>query len=91
MGLSIAIALLSLLAAYLLGSIPTGFLLVKAIKGTDIRDYGSGNTGATNVFRVLGKGAGIAALVIDLLKGVAAVRLMAWLTFAIKSFSLSNQ
>ena len=70
-----AIALLGLLAAYLLGSIPTGFLLAKA-KGIDIREHGSGNIGATNVFRVIGKGAGITALAIDLLKGVLAVRLM---------------
>ncbi|MEO1389619.1 MAG: glycerol-3-phosphate 1-O-acyltransferase PlsY [Cyanobacteria bacterium J06634_6] len=81
MSLSIAIALLSLLAAYFLGSIPTGFLLVKALKGVDIREYGSGNTGATNVFRILGKGAAVTALVVDLSKGVLAVRLMAWLTF----------
>ncbi|MGD1898998.1 MAG: glycerol-3-phosphate 1-O-acyltransferase PlsY [Phormidesmis sp.] len=79
MGLSIAIVLLGLLAAYLLGSIPTGFLLVKALKGTDIREYGSGNTGATNVFRVAGKKPGIAALIIDLLKGVLAVLLMYWM------------
>ncbi len=71
-----AIALLGLVSAYLLGSIPTGFVLAKALKGIDIREHGSGNTGATNVFRVIGKGAGITALVIDLLKGVLAVRLM---------------
>lgn len=70
---------LSLLLAYLLGSIPTGFVLAKALKGIDIREHGSGNTGATNVFRVLGKGPGITALVIDLIKGVAAVLLMQWL------------
>ena len=82
MGLGIAIALVGLLVAYLLGSIPTGFLLAKALKGIDIREHGSGNTGATNVFRVIGKGAGITALVIDLLKGVVAVRLMHWLAFS---------
>jgi acyl phosphate:glycerol-3-phosphate acyltransferase len=74
-GITVAIALLGLLAAYLLGSMPTGFLLAKA-KGVDIREHGSGNIGATNVFRVIGKGAGITALAIDLLKGVLAVRLM---------------
>lgn len=62
--------------AYLLGSIPTGFVLAKVLRGIDIREYGSGNTGATNVFRVMGKGPGIAALVIDLLKGVVAVLMM---------------
>lgn len=62
--------------AYLLGSLPTGYGVTKALKGIDIRQHGSGNTGATNVFRVVGKPAGIAVLVIDLLKGVAAVLLM---------------
>ncbi|MFK8181955.1 MAG: glycerol-3-phosphate 1-O-acyltransferase PlsY [Phormidesmis sp.] len=78
-GLTIAIFAIALLLAYLLGSIPTGFVIAKALKGIDIREHGSGNTGATNVFRVLGKGPGIAALLIDLLKGVAAVLLMRWL------------
>lgn len=73
------IALLGLTAAYLLGSIPTGYLIAKGLQGIDIREHGSGNTGATNVFRVVGKGAGVAALTIDLLKGLAAVRLMIWL------------
>lgn len=62
--------------AYLLGSLPTGYMVTKALKGIDIRQHGSGNTGATNVFRVVGKPAGISVLVIDLLKGVAAVLLM---------------
>ncbi len=79
-GSIIAILLAGLLAAYLLGSIPTGFLLAKAIAGIDIREHGSGNTGATNVFRVVGKGAGIASLMVDLLKGVSAVLLLRWLT-----------
>jgi acyl phosphate:glycerol-3-phosphate acyltransferase len=68
--------LLTALAAYLLGSIPTGFLVAQA-KGIDIRTVGSGNMGATNVFRVLGKPAGVLVLVVDGLKGYAAV---AWLT-----------
>lgn len=81
-GLTIAILAIALLSAYLLGSIPTGFVIAKALKGIDIREHGSGNTGATNVFRVLGKGPGITALVIDLLKGVVAVLLMRWLLSA---------
>jgi acyl phosphate:glycerol-3-phosphate acyltransferase len=89
-----AIALLGLISAYLLGSMPTGFLLAKALKGIDIREHGSGNIGATNVFRVVGKGAGITALVIDLLKGVLAVRLMMalidWMDSATVSSSTSN-
>jgi len=60
------------LLAYLLGSIPTGFLVAKA-RGIDIRAVGSGNIGATNVLRILGKPAGIAVLLADALKGWAAV------------------
>ena len=59
-------------AAYLLGSIPTGFLVAKA-KGMDIRKTGSGNIGATNAMRVLGKPAGILVLLADAAKGYAAV------------------
>ena len=70
----LAIVLL-LVAAYLLGSIPTGYLIAKGAKGIDIRQYGSGGTGATNVLRTVGKGAAIAVLLIDLLKGLLAVLL----------------
>jgi glycerol-3-phosphate acyltransferase PlsY len=63
-------------AAYLLGSIPTGFLVARA-KGIDIRTVGSGNMGASNVFRTLGKTAGAVVLVVDGLKGYAAC---AWLS-----------
>jgi glycerol-3-phosphate acyltransferase PlsY len=59
------------LGAYLLGSIPTGFLVARA-RGVDIRSAGSGNIGATNVMRVVGRPAGIAVLVVDGLKGFAA-------------------
>jgi acyl phosphate:glycerol-3-phosphate acyltransferase len=59
------------LIAYLLGSIPTGYLAGR-LRGIDIRQTGSGNIGATNVFRVLGRTAGIVVLVIDGLKGYAA-------------------
>jgi acyl phosphate:glycerol-3-phosphate acyltransferase len=59
-------------AAYLLGSIPTGFLVAKG-RGIDIRTVGSGNIGATNAFRILGKRAGIFVLLMDALKGFAAV------------------
>jgi len=60
-----------LVAAYLLGSIPTGFLVAKA-KGVDIRTVGSGNIGAMNAFRVLGKPAGIFVLLADCAKGYVA-------------------
>ena len=65
-------ALLVALGAFLLGSIPTGFLVARA-KGVDIRQHGSGNIGATNVFRTLGKPLGILVFVLDALKGFAAV------------------
>jgi acyl-phosphate glycerol 3-phosphate acyltransferase len=59
--------------SYLLGSIPFGYLIVSAKTGSDIRQTGSGGTGATNVSRRAGKAAGILTLVFDALKGVAAV------------------
>jgi acyl phosphate:glycerol-3-phosphate acyltransferase len=64
-----------LLAAYLLGSIPTAVWIGKAFFNIDVREFGSGNAGATNTFRVLGKKAGIPVLIIDILKGTAAVSL----------------
>ena len=68
--------ILTALGAYLLGSIPTGFLVAKA-KGIDIRSVGSGNIGATNAMRVLGKPAGVFVLIMDALKGFGAVWLCA--------------
>lgn len=65
-----------LLAAYLLGSIPTGYLAGRYLQGIDIREHGSGSTGATNVLRTLGKKAGIAVLAIDALKGAMAIALV---------------
>ncbi len=59
--------------AYLLGSIPWSYLIVKLAKGRDVRTVGSGNAGATNVMRAAGKAAGAAALVLDCGKGIAAV------------------
>jgi acyl phosphate:glycerol-3-phosphate acyltransferase len=61
--------------AYLLGSIPTGYIAGR-IAGIDIREHGSGSTGATNVWRCIGKAAGITVFAIDLLKGTLAVWLM---------------
>jgi glycerol-3-phosphate acyltransferase PlsY len=73
-------------AAYLLGSIPTGYLVARA-KGIDIRTVGSGNIGAANAFRILGKPAGIFVLVADGLKGFAAC---AWLAdFVIQLFAVA--
>ena len=62
--------------AFLLGSIPTGYLVARA-KGVDIRQHGSGNIGATNVFRTLGKPLGVLVFILDALKGFAAVWLAA--------------
>ena len=72
------------LAAYLLGSIPTGFVFGQ-ISGIDIRTVGSGNIGATNVFRTLGKPAGTAVLAIDALKGYLACTFLTDL--AVESFA----
>ncbi len=56
--------------SYLIGSIPTSIIAGKLLKGIDIREHGSGNAGATNVFRVLGPTAGAVVLFIDIMKGV---------------------
>lgn len=68
-------SLIVLLAAYLLGSIPTAVLLGQAFYGVDVREYGSGNAGATNTFRVLGPKAGTAVMTVDILKGWTATNL----------------
>ena len=68
--------IVTVIAAYFLGSIPTGFLVARA-RGIDIRTVGSGNMGATNVFRTLGKPAGILVLAADVLKGFVAGKLLA--------------
>ncbi|MGR3811414.1 glycerol-3-phosphate 1-O-acyltransferase PlsY [Jiulongibacter sp. NS-SX5] len=64
-----------LILAYLLGSTPTAVLYGRFVHGVDIRDHGSGNAGATNSLRVLGKRAGLAVLIIDVIKGVLAVQI----------------
>lgn len=61
------------MVAYLVGSIPFGYLIVRGRLGADIRETGSGGTGATNVSRRAGKAAGVVTLVLDALKGAAAV------------------
>ena len=72
--ISISTVLL-LFLSYLIGSIPFSIIAGKLTKGIDIREYGSGNAGATNTFRVLGKKAGIPVLILDILKGLLAVYL----------------
>ena len=71
---------LALVAAYLIGAIPFGFLLVKWKTGGDIRASGSGNIGATNVLRTTGWMAGAATLILDIAKGYLAVWLAGYLT-----------
>lgn len=63
------------LIAYLLGSVPTAVLVSRRFFGIDIREYGSGNAGATNVYRVLGPKWGTLVMIADMLKGVLAVQL----------------
>jgi glycerol-3-phosphate acyltransferase PlsY len=72
--------LLLLIAAYLIGGIPFGYLLVKLKSGKDVRDMGSGNIGATNVLRTTGRAAGVVTLLLDILKGAFAVWLADRLT-----------
>ena len=71
---------LEILAAYLLGSIPSAVWIGKMIYGIDVRQHGSGNAGATNVIRVLGYKAGIPVMLIDILKGWLAVQLPLWIS-----------
>ncbi|HET6892336.1 MAG TPA: glycerol-3-phosphate 1-O-acyltransferase PlsY [Pyrinomonadaceae bacterium] len=69
---------LVILLAYLLGSIPFGYLIVRAKEGGDIRETGSGGTGATNVSRRAGKAAGVLTLLLDAMKGATAVLFAMW-------------
>ncbi|TZF83732.1 glycerol-3-phosphate 1-O-acyltransferase PlsY [Pedobacter sp. BS3] len=68
-------SILALIGAYLFGSIPTAVWIGQAFYGVDVREYGSGNAGATNTFRVLGKKAGTAVMILDILKGYTATNL----------------
>ena len=74
------LAAVLVVAAYLIGSIPFSFLVVKAVAGADLRQLGSRNVGATNVARSFGKAPGIIALILDAAKGYATVVLARWLT-----------
>ena len=64
-----------IIAAYLIGSIPTSVWISRYFFGIDIRDYGSGNAGATNTYRILGAKWGTFVMVVDMLKAVVAVKL----------------
>ncbi|MGE5352022.1 MAG: glycerol-3-phosphate 1-O-acyltransferase PlsY [Acidobacteriota bacterium] len=77
-----------ILLSYLIGSIPTSIIIGKLVKGIDIRNYGSGNAGGTNVYRVLGWKYGILVILLDALKGALAVVLVARLHYG--SFPFEN-
>jgi acyl phosphate:glycerol-3-phosphate acyltransferase len=77
--------LLLILMAYCIGSIPTAIWISKAFFGIDIRDYGSGNAGATNTFRTLGSRWGTAVMIVDVLKGVVATSLYILLPYYLTS------
>jgi glycerol-3-phosphate acyltransferase PlsY len=81
---------LVLIGSYLLGSIPFGYLAGR-IAGIDIRKVGSGNIGATNVLRVLGKRYGYPVFVLDFLKGLGAVRIAMAITMAVRPESTSPE
>lgn len=76
--------------AYLLGSIPTSVWVSKKVYGIDIREYGSGNAGTTNTFRILGKGAGIAVFIVDVFKGWLAVEVSRLSQYAWGSEAIVN-
>jgi glycerol-3-phosphate acyltransferase PlsY len=88
--LETALIILLLFGAYLLGSIPTAVWWGKRYYGIDVREFGSGNSGATNTFRVLGKKAGIPVLVIDIFKGTAAVLLAHFAPFVFDTNEFVN-
>ncbi|HEY9009947.1 MAG TPA: glycerol-3-phosphate 1-O-acyltransferase PlsY [Devosia sp.] len=74
---------LGLVAAYFLGSLPTGYLAGRALKGIDIREQGSKSTGATNVLRTIGPWPAALVFLVDMLKGSAAVFFARWLMLAL--------
>ena len=79
--MEISIIIIGVLLSYLIGSMPTALWVGKAFYGIDIREHGSGNSGATNTFRVLGKKAGSIVLLIDVLKGLTAASLVRYCYF----------
>ncbi len=73
--------LLLIVCAYFIGSIPSALIISKSIFGIDIRDYGSGNMGATNTFRTLGSKYGVIVMAMDILKGVLASSLYLFVSY----------
>lgn len=82
--------ILLIIGAYLLGSIPTAVWIGKRFYNIDVREFGSGNAGATNTFRVLGKKAGIPVLIIDIIKGGLAVLLSYFSAYEPGSYEFIN-
>lgn len=76
--MSTSALLLIIAASYLVGAVPSGLLVVKLVKGVDIREVGSGNIGATNVGRLLGKAGFLCVFILDFLKGFGPVALAEW-------------
>ena len=79
MAIWLSLCAVAVMVAYLLGSFPTGYITAKQLKGIDIREAGSGSTGATNVLRTLGRGPGVLVLIVDCFKGILAIALVYWL------------
>ena len=71
--------------AYFIGSIPTAIIISKSFFGIDIREYGSGNSGATNTFRILGPKWGTMVMMVDVIKGIAATSLYILLPYYLTS------
>ncbi len=86
-----AYSLAALTIAYLCGSIPTAVWIGQAFYGIDVREYGSGNAGATNTFRVLGKKAGIPVMLIDIIKGFTATNLAFFIGLSVTGPEHSTQ
>lgn len=81
--------LFAIIISYLIGSIPTAYIFGRLLKGIDMRKYGSGNVGATNAWRVLGKTTGITVLVLDILKGYIPVVFLG--SFLVSRISLADK
>lgn len=80
-----------LILSYLVGSIPTSIILSRILKGIDIRNYGSGNAGGTNTYRILGKKAAIAVVVLDVAKGFVAAFLISQIRFGDDVLPISDK
>ena len=74
-----SLSLLAIICGYLLGSIPSGFFIARAVSGVDVRHIGDGNVGARNVYRTAGPAAGVATMFADIGKGMASILLARWI------------